>query len=209
MLGFKLALVGSRPSSTPRCAARGGRRRGLHATPDRLFKRFFARGFWPSSAPRCAGLAASSTPLAPPRSRFVGPACPNSSTNSFVLAPPFVCGFPGSHATKGTLLRSHSWESLGRLSTSGRPGSSTPAGFARMEPALCRIPLPYPSPWRPRKSHDRARPGGEVVAPRVAAPSSCHTFRLFANVLGTEKLMVIKLSVAIAKSRRITILIFS
>ena len=44
MLGFKLALVGSRPSSTPRCAARGGRRRGRRATPDRLFKRFFAPG---------------------------------------------------------------------------------------------------------------------------------------------------------------------
>ena len=28
----------------PRCAARGGRRRGRRATPDRLFKRFFAPG---------------------------------------------------------------------------------------------------------------------------------------------------------------------
>ena len=62
MLGFKLALVGFWPSSTPRCAgsprlaspclassaprcaARGGRRRGRRATPDRLFKRFFAPG---------------------------------------------------------------------------------------------------------------------------------------------------------------------
>ena len=31
-------------SSAPRCAARGGRRRGRRATPDRLFKRFFAPG---------------------------------------------------------------------------------------------------------------------------------------------------------------------
>ena len=85
------------------------------------------------------------------------------------------------------LSRQNSWNPLVRLPLPGQPGSSTPAGFARMEPALCRIPSPYPSPWRPRKSRDRARPGWEVVAPRVTAPSSCHTFRLFSIVLGTEK----------------------
>ena len=117
--------------------------------------------------------------------------------------------FPGKACQKKDSAIGLLVEDLARPSPSGRPGSSTPAGFARMEPALCRIPLPYPSPWRPRKSRDRARPGWEVVAPRAAGPPPCHTFRLFSIVLGTEKLMVINLSVAIAKSRRITILIFS
>ena len=120
----------------PRCAARGGRRRGRRATPDRLFDAF---------------------------AQALGDAC------------------------RLGLSRQNSWNPLVRLPLSGQPGSSTPAGFARMEPALCRIPLPYPSPWRPRKSHDRARPGWEVVAPRVTAPSPCRTFRLFSIVLGTEK----------------------
>ena len=142
---------------------------------------------WWASGPRRRLGAPScrlrSTPLAPPRPRTLGPTCTNSSTNSGnhqVLATPVVSAFPGKHARKIV-------EDLARPSPSGRPGSSTPAGFARMEPALCRIPLPYPSPWRPRKSHDRARPGREVVASRVTAPSPCHTFRLFSNVLGTEK----------------------
>ena len=101
------------------------------------------------------------------------------SSQTHVLASLVDSTFPGKHARKIV-------EDLARPSPSGRPGSSTPAGFARMEPALCRIPLPYPSPWRPRKSHDRARPGGEVVAPRVTAPSPWPTFRLFSDVLGTE-----------------------
>ena len=42
-------------SSAPRCAARGGRRRGRRATPDRLFKPVLCPGFGPlSSACRVA-----------------------------------------------------------------------------------------------------------------------------------------------------------
>jgi len=161
MLGFKLALVGFRPSSTPRCA-------GVLGVPERSVCRRLAasvrRSWWaPSRSPR--------------HSR-----------------PPFSSGsLPRVQRSKqrlsGSPSRQNSWNPLGRLPLSGQPGSSTPAGFARMEPALGRIPSPYPSPWRPRKSHDRARPGWEVVAPRVAAPSPCRTFRLFANVLRTETIV--------------------